>query len=87
MREYIDNHTLVKHEKESSKLRLSGGAWTINLDRVNLEDFADIRYHTEKNVYYIPKSIATYYGYVREFRGERKLVVPLKYWDKNALPF
>jgi hypothetical protein len=38
MREYIDNHTLVKHEKESSKLRLSGGAWTINLDRVNQEE-------------------------------------------------
>ena len=79
-RHYIDGDTFVKYEKESGKLRLSGGSWTINLGKINLEDVKYIRYITDRFVYQISSTDATDKGYIRNFRGENKLVVPISNW-------
>ena len=33
-KEYINNYVLHKYEKESSKLRMSGGSWAINVEKI-----------------------------------------------------
>ena len=78
----IENNKMVKTEKESSKLRIGGGSWTINLDKVNLDEFDEIEYLTHKSSYTISKTEALSNGFYRTFQGERKLVVPLKYWKE-----
>jgi hypothetical protein len=82
-RNYISNGVLVKYEKESGKLRLNGGAWTINVDEANLIDVNKIVYITEGFIYDIEKNDAIEHGYFRNFRGENKLVVPLTKWRKR----
>ena len=37
MKQFIKDGVLTKYEKESSKLRMGGGSWTINLDKVSLD--------------------------------------------------
>jgi len=86
MKQFIKEGTLTKYEKESGKLRMSGGCWTINMDKVSLESLKDIVYITERYKYEIPKQWAVKNGWIKEFRGETKLIVPIKYWVKNALP-
>lgn len=77
---YISEGTFHKYEKETGKLRLSGGSWTINLDKIDLESIKSIRYITERYIYEIHSDDAKSNGYIRDFRGENKLVVPIKYW-------
>ncbi len=79
-RHYINGDTFVKYEKESGKLRMSGGSWTINLDKIKLESVKYIRYITERFVYQISSTYATDKGYIRNFQGENKLVVPISNW-------
>lgn len=81
---YINGDTYVKYEKESGKLRMSGGSWTINLDKINLDKVKIIRYITEKYNYQIKTDDATGKGYIRNFRGENKLVVPIAEWTKEV---
>ena len=40
---FIKDGVLIKYEKESGKLRLSGGSWTINMDKIKIvtEDDGD----------------------------------------------
>lgn len=79
----IKNRVYKKYEKESSKLRMvKGGAWTINLDEVYLEDIVLIVYETKKYIYSIYKQDASNVGARLLLGGEMKLVVPLKYWKK-----
>lgn len=78
----IENNKMIKMEKESSKLRIGGGSWTINLDKVNLDDINEIEYLTHKSRYNISKDAALSKGFYRTFQGERKLVVPLKHWSE-----
>lgn len=78
----IENNKMIKTEKESSKLRIGGGSWTINLDKVNLDDVNEIEYITHKSSYTISKQDAVSNGFYRTFNGEKKLIVPIKYWKE-----
>lgn len=80
MKGLIIKGTYVKNEKEDDKLRLAGGAWTINLDEVDLLKVETVRYITDKNTYTISSEEALKRGFGRVFNGETKLVVPIKFW-------
>ena len=72
-----------KKEKESGKLRLAGGSWSINLDKVNPQEFEKIQYITESAFYEIDPATALTKGFIRSFGGETKLIVPEQHWDKK----
>jgi len=82
---YITDQTLIKYEKETGKLRMNGGSWTINLDKFPLDNHNKIVYITEKYRYEIDTTQALKNGFIKNFRGENKLVVPIKYWSRNAI--
>ena len=80
----VDNGILHKFEKESSKLRMvKGGAWTINFDYLFGQDIFKIVYETSSNIYEIELIEAKNKGFVKWFKGEKKLVVPLSAWVKT----
>jgi len=79
----IKNRVYKKYEKESSKLKMvKGGAWTINLDKLNITKIDLFVYETKKNIYSIATEIAQLEGIKLLLGGEMKLVVPLEYWKK-----
>ena len=79
----IINRVYHKYEKESSKLRfISGGAWTINLDIVDLKNIDTVIYETKKNIYRISKQKANEVGISNILGGELKLIIPLIFWEK-----
>jgi len=79
----MDIQVYKKYEKEASKLKMvMGGAWTINLNLVNLDEIDLIVYETKKYIYSITKKEASNIGSRLLLGGEMKLVVPLKYWKK-----
>jgi hypothetical protein len=84
-RVYIKNYVLHKYEKESSKLRMSGGSWTINVEKFPLAEYYKIRYITRQYVYEIKTEYALAMGFFKNLGGEKKLVVPIKYWRKDAV--
>lgn len=86
MNAFIENNILYKKEKESGKLRMGGGSWTINMDKFDLDIVDEIHYITEQYVYVIQTNDAKWNGYIKEFQGETKLVVAIKHWIKYALP-
>lgn len=77
---FTEGTTLVKREKEKDKLRMSGGSWTINLEN-EISHIEGFQYITETHVYEITKTQAFFNGFEKTFNGERKLVVPIKYWN------
>lgn len=77
----LDGNTLLKKEKESAKLRMGGGSWSINIDLQDLSKIKSIIYQTEKHKYTISTSDAMEHGFMRILGGEKKLVVPIKHWD------
>lgn len=82
MRGNITNRVYHKYEKESSKLRIvKGGAWTINLNEVDLTEFDAIVYETDKNIYKISKRKAQTVGILQNLGGEDKLIIALVYWE------
>ena len=81
---YVKDGVLYKYEKESGKLRLSGGSWTINLDIINLDEIHRFSYITGDYIYEIQKDDALSGGFFRKFRGENKLVVPISKWKKRS---
>jgi len=85
MRAYIKNYVLHKHEKESSKLRMAGGSWTVNVDQFPLAEYHSIRYITKQYVYEIDSEQALANGFYKTLGGENKLVVPIKHWSKYAI--
>ena len=76
----IIDKTYVKKEKESGKLRMGGGSWSIPvrvLSRVN-----EVVYTTETAEYTISVDKALNNGYeIATKQGEQKLVVPVKQWE------
>jgi hypothetical protein len=80
MRGTVVGRVYVKYEKESGKLRMSGGSWSINLADINGKDFDSIKYVTEKSIYEISLEDAFRSGFERVFGGENKLIVPLIKW-------
>jgi hypothetical protein len=79
----LDGDTLLKKEKENSKLRMGGGSWSINLDKQDLIKIKTIIYQTEKHTYTISTKDAMDHGFIRILGGEKKLVVGEKYWTKT----
>jgi hypothetical protein len=86
MRGLTEGSTYVKWENEKEKLRIGGGSWSINLADCNLSDpnIQSIRFETDKAIYRIGKAKAVGFGFKRNFQGEAKLVVPIKYWEVEA---
>lgn len=82
MKGKIVNNIYYKKEKEKDKLRMSGGSWTINIAWLD-NQVDDIVYQTESAIYKITKQEAIDHGFVREFKGELKLVVPIRHWMTN----
>jgi hypothetical protein len=85
MRGWIIDNQYHKNEKETGKLRMCGGAWSINLGEITDQGVVDIIYHTEKARYSITYTKAQESGFVRTFGGEPKLVVAEKYWQVDNL--
>ena len=81
-RQFMQGKTFVKYEKEADKLRMGGGSWSINLDTLPADAEAII-YITETNKYYITLADAWTYGFSRTLGGEKKLIVPLKSWQRE----
>ena len=77
---FIENGTYYKKEYEKMKLRMGGGSWTIPTNEIKNHDIERIRYKTEANVYEIDLEDAWCSGWEGNFKGEDKLVVPIKNW-------
>lgn len=73
----------LKKEKESGKLRMSGGSWTIKVDEVQHDHIKGIVFTTSKHTYSIDKDHAFKIGFVKMLGGELKLIVPVKHWLKT----
>ena len=80
----IVNGICYKNEDESNKLRMMGGAWSINLDEIRGKEVEGFVFKTSEATYKISMVDAAAHGLEKFFAGERKLVVPLKYWSKDA---
>jgi|TARA_R100000049_G_C1890273_1_gene43583 hypothetical protein len=80
---FIENKTFHKREKESMKMRMGGGSWSINLRELQGHDINKIRYKTESNTYIIDYDIAKCSGWIVNLKGEDKLIVPEKLWKKQ----
>jgi hypothetical protein len=79
----IECGILTKKENESKRLLLGGGSWTINIDKLG-SDFYSVnkfRYVTHRGVYEIGRFEALQHGFFRNLGGEKKLVVPVKFWE------
>lgn len=76
----LNGNVFVKKEKESGKLRMAGGSWTINIADTKGLVIEKFRYITENRTYEIPYHKAYGQGFIKSFRGEDKLVVPIKHW-------
>jgi len=81
MKVKVEGDRLHKYEKESSRLRMGGGSWTINLDEIGSTYIKNFVYETTKAIYRITQEEALAKGWESTFKGERKLVVPIKNWD------
>ena len=79
----VDDGLYVKKETEKEMLRMSGGSWSINLDEIANKDVTKIVYFTERCIYRISYNRAHQKGFFREMAGEKKLIVPIKYWKKE----
>jgi hypothetical protein len=87
MHGFIENKIYYKKEKESAKLRMNGGSWTLNLTEISQlinkhGGYPEkIRIITEKYVYEIDYVDAFRSdSFVKFLGGEMKLVIPIKSW-------
>ena len=82
----INNLIYYKKEKESAKLRMNGGSWTINLAEINQLSKKHglpkkINIVTEKNIYEIDCVDAFKNNtFIKILGGEVKLIIPIKLW-------
>ena len=83
MRGLVDNGLYIKKETEKGMLRMSGGSWSINLDDIANQDIDNIVYFTERCIYRISYNRAHEKGCIKEMAGEKKLIVPIKFWKKE----
>lgn len=79
----IDQGVFYKKENENHLLRLAGGSWSINLSELSDKDYQTIVYETHEHRYTITKEEAFIQGFIKNFQGELKLIVPIKYWHKD----
>ena len=82
MRGIIKDGVYLKTEREATKLRMSGGCWTINLAECDLENITRVVYRTDKGTYGISAALALEKGFnVPNSLGERKWAIPIKHWE------
>lgn len=81
----MEMNVLYKRESNDSILRMAGGAWFINFERVDMETIDEFIYTTEDFQYKITREEALQHGFEMMLGGERKWVVSLKYWDVSPL--
>lgn len=79
MKVKVQGNTLVKYEKASSKLRMFGGSWTVKAELLT-DKIEHIKYITSGKEYNISVDDAYEHGQWRVFQGEKKLIIPLKFW-------
>jgi hypothetical protein len=80
----VASGTYIKRENEKNILRMNGGSWTINIDEIDGKNITMVKYITDRYSYWISIEKAISVGFERILGGERKLVVPLVYWQKLA---
>lgn len=83
MRGILDGSVYMKQEAEEQQLRLGGNSWSINLQDLP-EEATLIEYITPLTHYVITREKAFKRGFVKVFNGEKKLVVPIKYWYEGV---
>jgi hypothetical protein len=81
MRGIIIDKIYMKIESESQKLRMGEGCWTINLGEISGKQIEEIQYMTPKHIYSISLNDARKKGFIRNFQGELKLIVPIRAWS------
>lgn len=84
MRGTVKGRIYTKYEDENQKLSMGNGSWSINLEELP-PDTELIEYITEDITYVIRRKIAFKHGFVKILGGEKKLVVPLKWWQKGTV--
>lgn len=85
MKGTIIENEYIKRESEKDKLRMCGGAWTINLGWLK-PGVDKIIYITAQDTYRITLDQAILHGFKRKLGNENKLVVPLEHWDYSKKP-
>jgi len=84
MNHEIKDRKYIKHEKERAKIKFCTG-WSFNLEEIPIYSIKpqidELVYVTEKNTYRISSEDAIAKGFVRVMGGEKKLVIPCKYWS------
>ncbi len=88
MRGKIEHNIYYKYEDEKDKLNLYGGAWTLNLTELgnDVKKIKKIVYTTSKATYVIDMYKAKKQGLIKVYQGEKKLIIPLKYWTTSTPP-
>ncbi len=84
MRGVYQDGIYTKHEDEQQQLRLGGGSWSINLEELPA-DAKLIEYITPSASYVVSREDALKHGFVKILGGEKKLCVPVKIWQKDAV--
>lgn len=84
MRGVLKDGIYTKSEDENQKLRMGGGSWSINLEELPAAATV-IEYITPSGKYSVSRQTAFEHGFIRVLGGERKLIVPLQWWDKDAV--
>lgn len=84
MRGTFKDGVYTKKEDESQKLRMGGGSWSINLDELPVGTKI-IEYITPFERYAISMEDAFKHGFTRMLGGEKKLIIPVKCWQKGAV--
>lgn len=77
----VIDHTYIKKENESAQLRMGGGCWTINLGEISGKQIDTLQIITNKYTYIISYNNALKKGFIRNFQGEIKLIVPIISWE------
>lgn len=82
----ITKGVYTKYERESDKLRMGNGSWSIPFSVVRNPLVNKIIYRTDKADYEISRFDANEYGWQLLTQSqELKWVVPLKFWKKGQL--
>ena len=82
---YVKGKTYYKNESEDQRLRMGGSSWTISLKDIEEEDIEKIQYRTDEHIYEIDYKHACNVGWEATFKGEKKLIVPVKNWTITTL--
>ena len=81
MKGWIEGKVYYKKELEKDRLRMGGGAWSINIDQLKDRELEKVVYITSEARYEIGWKKAKEKGFIRILGEETKLVVPIRNWE------